>query len=382
MNGNPAPLTPSAQLRALTMAEEISATRHTTGSHRFAYPQRLIPEVPWGRIAWLALALAVAAVGAWELTVRAWGYAPSFDDTPGLWSIARDRLRTLDDPIVIVGDSRIRFDLDHEIVSEALGGRPVISLAMNGSVARPVLSLLAQDETFSGTVLCSYTPNLFWAPGGPNLAMTKEWIAKHDKRTPAACWGQWISLVPDALFAFIEKEDLALGKFLRHSLKLLNREGVRLPPAMPPYINSVRFDRREEMWSVLETDKDLQVHVQNVWKGLFGMAKPLPPDLLAKLRGEVIADARAIEARGGRVIFIRFPSTGWLREWEAETAPRAECWDPLIAESGCLGIHFEDHDELRGFDCPEWSHLTAADAVKFTEGLASILGRKASTKNE
>jgi len=336
----------------------------------------VVPRKAWGTVFAIAGALTLLAVGAWEMRARALGYAPSYDDTPEMWSMWRDRIPDLDEPVVLVGDSRIRFDVDHATLSEAFGGRPVASLAMNGSVARPVLSLLAKDETFRGTAVVSYAPNLFWAPGGPNMDETMEWIHKHETLTPAARWSHRISLPVDATLAFVEPTDLALGSFLRGAIRLPNRPGVQTPPEMPPYICSMQFDRREEMWPKLETDAAFQERIQGIWRVLFSFSRPLPPDLLAKLRADVVADVRAIEARGGEVIFLRCPSTDWLREWENETAPRAQYWDPLIAETGCLGIHFEDYEELRNFDCPEWSHLSRADAVKFTEGVAKVLREK------
>ncbi len=348
---------------------------YTSSSDRNILPGIIVPAQPWGRVTALAALLTLVVIGAWEFRVRSLGYGPSYDDTPGLWSMSRDRLHTLENPVVVVGDSRIRFDLDHDLTSKAFGGRPVVSLAMNGSVARPVLSMLAKDESFRGTVLLSYTPNLFWAPGGPNLDQTIDWISRHDKRTVAMKWGQRIGLLPDATLAFVEKDDLALGKLLRGLAAFPNRPGVRMPPKLPPYLCTVLLDRREVMWEKLEKDPAYQAQIQDVWRGLFGMAKPLPPDLLAKLRAGVIADIRAIQARGGEVILIAFPSTGWLNEWEEQTAPRATHWDPLIAESGCIGIHFKEHEELRDFDCPEWSHLIAADSVKFTERLLALIGK-------
>jgi hypothetical protein len=44
-----------------------------------------------------------------------------------------------------------------------------------------------------------------------------------------------------------------------------------------------------------------------------------------------------------------------------------------ILSGGAPGIHFEDHPQLAGFDCPEWSHLTSADAVQFTATLMPLL---------
>jgi hypothetical protein len=81
----------------------------------------------------------------------------------------------------------------------------------------------------------------------------------------------------------------------------------------------------------------------------------------------------AIRKRGGRVVFIRCPSSDRLREMENQFSPRAGFWDRILAVSGAPGIHFEDYPELAGFRCPEWSHLTAEDAKTFSRNLMPIL---------
>ncbi len=340
---------------------------------------RMVPEQPWGRVAACMAVLVILALGGWEAAVRGMGYGPSYNDTALLWGMSRDDLKSHKNDtnvVAIVGASRIRFDLDHEAVSETFGGVPVVNLSMNGSVARPVLHDLATDETFCGTVICGYVPNLFWAPGGPNLEETEKWLREYAHRTPSSRAGQWIALAPESVFAFLQKEDLSLGPLAHRLVQLPNREGVMMPPELPPYFARVDRTRREHMWEKMETDPDFQQRVQNIWKGLFSMARPLPPPLLEKLRGEVVADVEAIRARGGDVILVRFPSTGWVREFENETAPRDTHWDPLIAASGCMGIHFEDYPELRDYQCPEWSHLTRADAETFSRDLMRIIGEK------
>jgi hypothetical protein len=92
-------------------------------------------------------------------------------------------------------------------------------------------------------------------------------------------------------------------------------------------------------------------------------------DILARTAAAV----ERIRERGGRVVFVRYPSTGQVREIERNTAPREGFWERILAETGAPGIHFEDHESLRDFDCPEWSHLTARDAVRFTTALLPLL---------
>ncbi len=337
---------------------------------------RVVPVHPWPRVLSVAVLAALLVLVGWEINVRASGYVPSIKDTPGLWAIWRDRLKAHDrDVIVIVGASRIRFGLEHDSISEAFGGLPVVNLSMNGSVARPVLHNLAQDPGFRGIVVCDYVPNLFWMPGGPLLDSTNEWIEAWPKRTPSARSGQWLAIGLESLIAFLN-EDLTLSQLLSTHLPLADREGLAVPPAYPPFIATNQLDRRHHMWSKLENDVEFQQRVQEIWRGLFSMAQRLPPDLLAKMRAEVVADVQAIRSRGGDVIFVRYPSTGWLRDQERETAPREEYWEPLLAEANAIGIHFEDHPELAGYDCPEWSHLTAADAASFSQSLARIIKKQ------
>jgi hypothetical protein len=79
-----------------------------------------------------------------------------------------------------------------------------------------------------------------------------------------------------------------------------------------------------------------------------------------------------IRSRGGKVVFVRFPSTGGLRQLENKITPRAAYWDRVLEVTRAPGIHFEDYAELKDFDCPEWSHLTKKDATKFTSLLVPI----------
>jgi hypothetical protein len=343
---------------------------------------RLVPDRPWPRIGLMVVAMTLALTLGWEATVRGvMGYGTSINDTPGLWAMSRDTLARHPDSVAIIGASRIRFGLDHDVVSEALGGARVVNLSMNGSVARPQLANLAADEAFTGLVICGYTPGLFWAPGGPNLQQAIDWIEAAPRRTPSARLGQALALGPESVLAFLNKEDLALGPLLRRWIRIPNREGARLPPRLPPYFARNLVNRREIMWEKMETDPAFQLEVQGIWRVLFSFGGPLPPDLLAKLRADVVADVKRIRARGGEVIFVRFPSSGWLREFENETAPREAYWEPLLAESGCLGIHFEDYPELNQYECPEWSHLTGADALQFSKDLMRIVAaRRAEAK--
>ena len=132
------------------------------------------------------------------------------------------------------------------------------------------------------------------------------------------------------------------------------------------------------MWEGCDFGSPLALEIQRRWIPLF--TPPPPPPHLSEeefmaMFGEFMGGqlerirvaVDTIRNRGGQVVWVRPPSTGTLRELEGKFSPRPAFWDRLLAVTGAGGVHFEDHPELAGFECPEWSHLTAEDAVRFTE---------------
>jgi hypothetical protein len=88
---------------------------------------------------------------------------------------------------------------------------------------------------------------------------------------------------------------------------------------------------------------------------------------------DVAAAVGKLRARGGKIVFVRFPVTHGLKELEDKATPRTGIWDRLLRETGVPGIYFEDYPELASFDCPEWSHLSAPDSVEFSKRLVPHL---------
>jgi hypothetical protein len=83
-----------------------------------------------------------------------------------------------------------------------------------------------------------------------------------------------------------------------------------------------------------------------------------------------------IENRGGRVIFIRLPSTGVVRQLENQTWPREKYWDILASNTRLKAIHFEDYPLLSNLTAlmgPIW--MCVMQPI-FTRSLAEILLEK------
>jgi hypothetical protein len=88
---------------------------------------------------------------------------------------------------------------------------------------------------------------------------------------------------------------------------------------------------------------------------------------------DTAATVKKLHARGGKIVFVRFPHTGELKKIEGQATPRQGPWERIIKETGAPGIYYSDHPELASFDCPEWSHLSAPDSVEFMKRLVPHL---------
>lgn len=342
--------------------------------------ERVIPELPFRGMLIATAILTLVASAAWELHARALGYAPTLNDTGDLWAQQRQKVQR--DSVVIIGDSRPFFDLDLNQLEAGLGQRP-IQLAIPGSCAYPVLADLAADPRFGGTVICSIVPTMFFVPAGPLLENAELPLKRYRTWTPAQRASHYLGMLTEEHIAFLKQEDLTLPMLLQ-KLPIPNRADAHLPPALPPYFQQVDRDRQCRMIEQCAQPGPLQTRIKEGWIPLFTPPPPpsfVPREAFLARMGQAVearfgntADAVAkIRARGGKVVFVRFPMSGKLKALEDLATPRAGIWTRLLKESGAPGIYFEDFPELASFECPEWSHLSAPDAVEFTKRLVPHL---------
>jgi len=343
--------------------------------------ERVIPIKPWRGITVSVVMTLVVATAAWEFYCRSVGYAPSLDDSGDLWAEARRRVEP--ESLVLVGDSRTLFDCDLDELEKGFGKRPV-QLAQAGSTAFPVLADLINDERFHGTILCSVVPALFFAPpDSPPMKDSEKTVRRSHTQTLAQRASHDLGIYLDEGFACINQDDLTLSVLL-DQLRIVNRPNAQVPPKFPPYFASVDRERRARMIERCAQPGGLQDRVRRGWIPLF--TPPPPPSYIPKeefgkkmhaaFEGR-FADTKALvekfRARGGKIVFVRFPMTGDLKALENRITPRAATWDRLLKETAAPGIYFEDFPELADFTCPEWSHLSAGDSVEFTKRLVPHL---------
>ncbi len=347
---------------------------------------RVIPDLPWRQLALTAALLTAAATVAWEIRARRLGYAPTLNDSSDLWAQQRDRVKP--DSIVIIGDSRALYDLDLDVLEKALGQRP-IQLALVGSSPYPILADLVADKNFHGTIISSLLPALWLVPAGPPIKNSEKALKHWHGWTPAQRASHQFAMLLEERIAFLKQEDLTLKQLLK-KLPIANRPNAQVGPAVPPYFQTVERDRQVRMTDSAARPGPLQDRIKFGWIPLFTPPPPpsyVPREAFLKGVGEAIekrfkdtADTvHQLQARGGKVVFVRFPHSGELKKIEEQATPRQGPWDRIIREAGVPGIYYSDYPELSGFECPEWSHLSGPDATEFTKRLAPHLQKALAT---
>jgi hypothetical protein len=344
--------------------------------------ERPIPQLPWRGITVIVVLVVIAAACAWEFYCRSIGYGPTLNDNEDLWTLTRQRVQP--ESVVIIGDSRGWYDLDLDELQKGLGKRPV-QLAMGGGCGYPVLADLANDKTFHGTIICSFVPRIFFAPPGtPPMERGEKAVRRSHTQTPAQRASQYLAMPLEEHVAFLKQEELTLDDLLKR-LPIRNRPGALVPPRGPPYFGTLDRERRARMIEeCARPGSELQKRIQRIWLPLFTPPPPpsyIPKDVfMAKMKDAIekrfrdtIAAVEKLRARGGKIVFVRLPVSGGLKALEDKTTPRNQTWDPLLKSTGAPGIYFEDFPELAGFNCPEWSHLSAGDSVEFSKRLVPHL---------
>ncbi len=331
-----------------------------------------MPTVNLSKAALLMLFVVVVSLVSWEYMWRHKGYNRGYNDDEGLWR--KNRLKAYepqDKATVVIGSSRIKFDLDIPTWEKATGEK-VVQLALHGSNPRPALVNLAEDENFKGKLIIDVTEGLFfgtWEEVGMNKRI-KYW----KNVTPAQKAGDRINFALESEFTFLDKDLFSLNAMLI-DLRIPDRKGVRGEVIFPPKFSYVTFDRQEVMTDTFAKDTAMQRWQTDIWT-MFGALSDEPGvggDTLQKVFEEVKTSVEKIKARGGKVIFVRTPSSGGYWAHEPIQFPREKYYDKLLSITGCKGIHFKDYPDMANFICPEWSHLNKEQSVAYTQALVKVL---------
>ncbi|HVU95274.1 MAG TPA: hypothetical protein VHE34_08625 [Puia sp.] len=308
---------------------------------------------------------------AWELHLRSRGFAISYDEGKELWADKRAKVyESPDRTTVFIGSSRIKYDLDID-TWKAMTGRNAVQLAMEGNSPLPILEDLAADPKFAGKVVCDAMEFVFFAgDNSPVRREQKQYIDYYRGRTPAQRASFELNHALESQLVFLDKDFLSLNGLMAE-WQIANRPYVYADLVFPWSFQRVSFDRQDKMAPVFVADTNIQNQVKGIWSFMISR----PPDTtgaeatrLAIIQ-RTVAAVDKIRARGGDVCFVRPPSSGMLERVEKMAMPRAMFWQALLDATHSSGVHYADDPATDHFICPEWSHLSPADAVLYTKAL-------------
>ncbi|MHA6204672.1 hypothetical protein ACXU4B_09635 [Dyella soli] len=335
-----------------------------------------MPERPWRGIFIVALVLTVLLLAAWEWRWRDFGATPGYRNSNGLWAMQRRRIDQGEgDATVLIGASRVLFDVQLPVWERLAGSRP-IQLALEGTSPLFALEDLADDPRFTGRLLVGIAPDVFFSGFQYRPGLVKYFR----KETPTQRAGQWLSMHLVEPYLAFDDPDFAL-------FTVLKRQAWPVRPGRHPFVDvrklmTMEADRNCHLWSKVETDPEYRDLARQIWMQRFGPPPPGAPtaaEMPGIIKEQITRTAAAVaklRARHVQVLFVRMPSAGPYLAFENKVFPREKTWDVLIASTGAPGIFFADYPELSGYDLPEWSHLSAADAGRFTASLYPIIERE------
>ena len=322
-----------------------------------------VPQGGWLRTWIIALALTATLVAGWEWFVRARGLGDvAVTDSAELWIAERERAASLgDEALILVGASRMQSGLDLDVLADVTGLQPV-QLAISAAPLMPVLRHVAIDPAITGTVVVSMDmPSLRIVDDASQADL---WTSAYDD-FKAGRTAVFYQPVENRLRQLL---DALLESFSRnarpHQLILASttRSYVRTLPDRSQRLDYSKVDRDAAYQRRLRLASD-------------GESSPYLFEIkgIDDRFGEIQSLVATIQARGGRVVFVRLPSARRIREIEEIMYPRDVYWDKFAALTSARTIHFADYPELQGFDLPDGVHLDASEQPAFTRALAGIL---------
>jgi hypothetical protein len=319
----------------------------------------------WIRTWVLSLALVIVLVGGWEAFWRARGFTPSISDTWDLWAAARRRVG--DDgsaAVALIGSSRIQLAIDPDAFVAATGWSRPVQLAIPMAPAIPVLEDLAYDPSFTGTVICGVNPLMLFSGDGFNQELAIAYLDHYRETTAAGAFEQ--SLRAASQRGLVSRLPALFPAQLRRAL-----QDRKWPE--PHYIVTTqeRFALADFQLIDLRTHNYLAAASREKWlRRVF-----TEEELLARV-AEIEELVQMVRAKGGKVVFVRLPTSLHIRKDEARWYPRGRFWDVFSDNTSALTIHFEDFPELARYRPPDGEHLGKRSASRFSSDLGRILLRE------
>lgn len=332
-----------------------------------------------------ALTMFLLFVAVMELRLWGRGIHATTVDSEAVWLHERERASVLGDrAVVLIGASRIQTDVDLDVLRADTGMEPV-QLAIDGNSFVPVLAGLARDPRVRGTVVVSFSDDAVAMPERQGRA-AETYEKDFELQKPVRLDYR---IVEAALTDAVRTRLRSYADGARPISSLMKR----IIGTSPQY--AVFLPDRSRLADYSQLDRSVAYYNRVVHQlGQNFVIEPgtnyanvdaelaaridalasLPNDMYLQRAAAIVKDAEAIEARGGRVIFVVMPTAGLIRRMEEHQFPRADFWDRFAAMTHSRAVHWEDVPVLQNLKVPDGSHIDYHDRPALTRVLISVLG--------
>ena len=322
------------------------------------------PGGPAVRIWLAALLLAAVVLAGLEVLWRSQGFVPSVTDDMALWALHRERLDSAGpNTVVFFGRSHILQEFVPETFLETAPGYDYLQLGIDARHSLGMIRDVAEHTDFAGVVVNVIT----------ETSMVPEtWFQQQDYLD--YYYTQW---------NFLRRWARHLGSAFQTRLTVLLPE-LRMHKALPKLLlgqlDPQFLVKRPDRSQIVDYHKvDLEAHRQGrldaIRENLAQYTQLAGYSAWPEGVEQIQAWIRQIEARGGKVVFVRPPNSGPYYALQEEAAPKARFWDILAGKTTADLIHFRDLPELRDMQGAVGSHLVREDCVIFTRVVTQELIR-------
>ncbi|HNX26863.1 MAG TPA: hypothetical protein PKK48_05595 [Phycisphaerae bacterium] len=324
------------------------------------------PDMNYARLWLLAAVMTLAILGSCDVLIRMYGVTPSLVDDMKLWEYTRDGMLTgtaSANQVIFIGTSRANLGIDPGIFEKETGC-DVLKLGIAGSEAWPLLRDIAENTDFRGTIFYDFRAD---ACSRNDIAqITEKYIREYYKN-----------------YSNLGKYD----KILNEKIAIFFQSSLAIVDIAPENLNRIFLPEkaRADNYVVIGKDRATKAYYRTklTAKGIAKNRKKRIREAREACAGKCHDDSmwqcrireigkwvKLVQDRGGRVVLVRFPTSG--EHWELDSAayPREKYWNKIAGLTGAVTIHFKDIQGFESVDCPDTSHLNYDDAEKFTEYLA------------
>ncbi len=313
---------------------------------------------PWRRIILIAVLTALLLLALVETFWRLRGAEPDYMDDLRRWSYFRAQIEDMTAPrdTVLLGASRIQLGWSLQTFRDEIQGAKTVQLAVDGSSPWAILEDIATNTNFAGTLIVSMQASKVLSINHANTLGHVNYFSRSWNNNTRINF-----LIDDFLQRFLVTRQSLYG--LEHNA-LLILDGKSLPDTRN-YLKTSRERERHADYRLVDIKEHRAERIRRLLEADADFIQPSADEWRRNL-GKLDGFVRQITSRGGKVVFLRFPTSDetWARE--QEMLPREKYWDDMVTSVSGTWIHFQDVEDLEGFDLPDTSHIDQKDRRAFT----------------